>query len=279
MPSLSRKFVAFMLGFACFPASGAATLAGDGWSLQPPPGCTASVETVAANPLYSEQARRDLARDPLLSLKPDFSNMPRHLRFDLSACYRLRGMFGASLRVLPVAEYAHIYDKNAAGTDSDWGSGVLAELKTWLSGNPAAVARWPMVPYLDMSPQFTVERRALQFPGGHGIRVVTQFVPDVGFAESGIVSYVFQGLSDDGRDFVLLTVPLALEGAAADRAEQHLGFSLDAIERDEEQRRRYEAAIAALVARHGTRPALAELDAIVESLRRTDAPASRPDQP
>lgn len=277
MPRQSRTFAAFTLGLVYLPASGAATLARDGWSLQPPPGCTASAETVAANPLYSEQARRDLARDPLLSLKPDFNNMPRHLRFDLSACYRLRGMFDASLRVLPVAEYAHIYDKDAAGTDSDWSSDVLAELKTWLSGNPAA--RWPMVPYLDMSPQFTVERRALQFPGGHGIRVVTQFVPDVGFAESGIVSYVFQGLSDDGRDFVLLTVPLALKGAAADRAEQHLGFSLDAIERDEEQRRRYEAAIAALVARQGTQPALAELDAIVESLRRTDVQASAPDQP
>jgi hypothetical protein len=247
----------------------AAKLERDGWSLQPPPDCTVRAGHVAARPLYDAQARADLARDPMRILKPDYDNMPAHLRFDLDACYDPAGRSGASLRVLPVAEYRHILDD---GRKSEgWVGKQFDALTRWLDGAPDAVADWPMVPFLDMSPQFTAQRRALRFRGGRGIRVVTQFVPDVGFATSGIVRYVFQGLSDDGRDFVLLTVPLTIDGAAADDAPEHLGFTLDQLEGDADAARRYEQAVAALIAKQGTRPALAELDALVESLVRESA--------
>lgn len=257
--------------------SGAAPVQHDGWSMMPPAGCDVRGEMVAANPLYDEQARRDLARDRQLLLKPGYYTMPRHVRFDLRACYPQADMSDASLRVLPVEDYTHIYDSGTALTRDTAAGGEFAALKTWLSGPPDAVANWPMIPFLDMSPQFTVARRALRFNGGRGIRVVTQFVPDVGFAQSGLVSYVFQGLSDDGRDFILLSVPLAIDGAASADAQQHLGFDLALLDTDLAARQRYEAAVQALVARHGTRPALAELDAIVESLRR-DTRGGTPEQ-
>lgn len=237
-----------------------------GWSLQPPPHCAVRAAHVAANPLYDAQSRAELAREPTAILKPDYANMPAHLRFDLSACYGTEGLFDASLRVLPVAGYRHILDdgrKPAATMDTQF-----AALNTWLEKGPDAVADWPMIPFLDMSPQFTVQRRALRFDGGRGIRVVTQFVPDVGFATSRSISYVFQGLDDEGRQFVLLTVPLIVDGAAAADVREHLGFNLDQLERDPDAGRRYERAVDDLVARNGTRPSLAELDALVEHLQR-----------
>ncbi|MBL8297162.1 MAG: hypothetical protein JNN30_02335 [Rhodanobacteraceae bacterium] len=236
----------------------------DGWTLQPVASCTARAGRVAAHPTYDAAARADLARDPMLSLKPDYYDMPAHLHFDLSACYGPSGLFDAGLRVLPVSDYLHILDDGR--TPGTHMAKQFDTLRHWLSGKPDAVAVWPLVPFLDMSPQFTVQRRALRFHGGRGIRVVTQFVPDAGFATSGLVSYVFQGLSDDGRSFVLLTVPLTIDGAAADGAREHLGFTLEQLDRNAAAAQRYERAVDALLARSGTKPALTELDALVESL-------------
>lgn len=259
MKTLALTMVAALLAVP----TGAAKLERDGWSLQPPRNCAPRIEHVDAHPTYDAQARADFARDPMLSLKPDYYDMPAHLRFDLGTCYGEPGMFDAALRVFPVADYRRIVDDGRKpGTHMDQ---QFDALRRWIDGKPDAVANWPMIPFLDMSPQFTVQRRALRFRGGHGIRVVTQFVPDVGFANSRIVSYVFQGLSDDGRTFVLLTVPLTLTGAAADGADTHLGFTYEQIEKPEGARR-YEKAIAALVAKNGTTPTLAELDALIESV-------------
>jgi len=243
--------------------SDAAKFERDGWAMQPAAGCVPRIEQVDARPTYDAQARAELARDPLMRLKPDYHDMPAHLRFDLGACYGEPGMFDASLRVLPVDAYRRIQDDGRApGTHL---STMFGELRSWIAAGPDAIADWPMVPYLDMSPQFTVQRRALHFRGGQGIRVVTQFVPDVGFATSRLVSYVFQGLTDDGRTFVLMTVPLTLTGAADADAVEHLGFTFEQIEK-REGARRYEKAVGALIAKHGVKPSLAELDALIESL-------------
>jgi hypothetical protein len=263
MNAWMRTMVAISMTFAA--PLDAAKPGHDDWSLRPTSSCTPRIERVDAHPTYDAAARADFARDPLLSLKPDYYDMPAHRRFDLSACYGPPGMFDAGLRVFAVADYLHIFDDGR--TPGTYQQKQFDALRGWLAGKPDAVANWPMIPFLDMSPQFTVQRRALRFAGGKGIRVVTQFVPDVGFASSRIVSYVFQGLSDDGRTFVLMTVPLTLTDAATDGAEEHLGFTYEQIERPEGARR-YEQAIDALIVKNGTTPTLAELDRLVESLRR-----------
>ena len=154
---------------------------------------------------------------------------------------------------------------------------------TWQywDGPPDAVRDWPFLPFLDMSPQYTVQRRALAFAGGRGIRVLTQFVPDVGFAQSGQLSYVFQGLTTDGQYYVLLTMPLALSGLAGRDDDTHLGFTLTQLDTDRAADARYEAAIDALLRKRGKelQPDLAGLDALVRSLRweaKAAAPAAQP---
>lgn len=250
----------------------AATVERDGGSMQSAAGCVPRIEQVDAHPTYDAQARAERARDPLMLLRPDYHDMPAHRRFDLGACYGEPGLFDASLRVLPVDAYLRIQDDGLEpGTHL---ATMFGQLRAWIAAGPDAIADWPMVPYLDMSPQFTVQRRALHFRGGQGIRVVTQFVPDVGFATSRLVSYVFQGFTDDGRTFVLMTVPLTLTGAADADAVDHLGFTLEQIEA-REGARRYEKAVDALIVKHGTKPSIAELDGLIERLAwdpQNDAP-------
>lgn len=248
----------------------AARISMDGWSLQLPAGCKAQWQRLPATPLYDAQARKDLAADPMMSLKPDFTNMPEHLEVDLSRCYSGEGGFGAALRILPVEPYLHIYDKS----DDDKESAPqeeLARLQQWLAGGPQSMPDWPFLPYVDMHAQHSTQRKALPFgPDGRGIRVVAQFVPDDGFAWANKFTYIFQGLSNDGSYFVLLTVPVDIDGLAADDAKEHLGFTDTEVFENHDAYRRYEKAVVKLFDSGTARvlPAPAELDELILSLRR-----------
>jgi hypothetical protein len=246
-----------------------ATLNRDGWSLELPRGCEASMEIVPAQPLYNEEEREEFARTQD-HLKPRFNAMPAHLRVDMSACVppHADGFFSPALYLIPVQSYLPILDP-ADDVPLPWLRTQLAQLQRWLADAPDAVNNWPFLPFLDMSPQFTVQRRALTFSGGRGIRLLTQFVPDASLAQSGHLSYVFQGLSTDGTYYVLLTMPLSLPGLAQRDDTAHLGFRLDDIFRKPEEAARYAVAVDALLRERAKelRPALTELDALVRSLR------------
>lgn len=249
----------------------AGTLSLDGWSVDLPPGCTASIAQVPALPLYDEQARKDFAADPMLSLKPDFENMPAHVRIDLASCYAAEGGFNAALRILPVADYLSIYDPN--GKPDPRMREVFADLRSWITKKNGKGEIWPLVPFLDESPMLTYAPSVLKFADGQGVRVVTQFVPDVGFVTSGQITYLFQGLSSDDAHFVLVTVPLTLDGLSKPDATEHLGATLETLDTDKAARKRYVGAAKQLLhSREGDiRPRLAELDAMVQSVRHVKA--------
>ncbi|MCQ4167635.1 hypothetical protein [Tahibacter harae] len=279
---LCAAVFALALAFALTPtgAASAATLSRDGWSLQLPRGSQAGFTAVDANPLYNEQERQEFAVSGT-HLKPNFYNLPAHLRVDLAPGQEDRdAFFAAALYLIPVQPYLSILSPVENQQDT-WTRTEYRALQRWLDGPPDAVRDWPFLPFLDMSPQYTVQRRALAFAGGRGIRVLTQFVPDVGFAQSGQLSYVFQGLTTDGQYYVLLTMPLALSGLAGRDDDTHLGFTLTQLDTDRAADARYEAAIDALLRKRGKelQPDLARLDALVRSLRweaKAAAPAAQP---
>lgn len=248
----------------------------DGWSVQLPPGCSAQWQRIAANPLYDAQARKDLAADPRAVLKPDFSNMPEHLSLDLSGCFPQRGGFGAALRVIPLQPYLDIYDSRE-GEHAKWPRETRAQLQRWIAGGAESVADWPFLPFVDAHAEHTTARRALSFGQGKGIRVVAQFVFENTFAYRDRFEYLFQGLSDDGGTFVLLTVPLTIDGLAADADRTHLGFAIERIDADADSHRRYGAAVAAWLRSGAARPQPApeRLDELLTSLRHVENTAER----
>lgn len=278
--SLRSRLCAAMFALTLAGTAGAGTLGRDGWSLHLPRGSQASFTTVDANPLYNEQERQEFATSGT-HLKPNFYNLPAHLRVDLAPGQESRDtFFAAALYLIPVQPYLSVLSPVENPQDT-WTSQEHRALQHWLAGPPGAVRQWPFLPFLDMSPQFTVQRRALEFGGGRGIRVLTQFVPDVGFAQSGQLSYVFQGLTTDGQYYVLLTMPLSLSGLAGRDDDTHLGFTLTQLDTDRAASARYEAAIDALLRKRGKelQPDLAGLDALVRSLRweaTAAAPAAQP---
>lgn len=254
----------------------AARVSLDGWSVELPPGCRAQWQRVAANPLYDARARRDFAADPLLSLKPDFNNMPAHLSLDLSGCFARRDGFGTALRVIPVQPYLDIYDARD-GEQAQWPRQTLAQLRQWIAQGAASMQDWPFLPFVDAHAQHTTAQRDLRFDSGKGIRVVAQFVVENGPAYRDQFDYLFQGLSDDGEYFVLLTVPVTIDGLASDSDKSHLGFEVERVYADADTYRRYSEAVAAWFdsgAAH-PQPAPERLDELLASLRRVENTAER----
>jgi hypothetical protein len=260
------RSIVFAIGLLALGAAQGRVVERDGWSIDVPD-CAKNIEAVAANPLYSEAERAELARDRSLIKKPDYWNLPAHIAIDLSACYGAAGYSDVALRVIPAAEYRTIY--SADGRPDPYHEQQFGRLRQWIDARGAVdTRRWPMLPFLDMSPMFTLFPERVEFGGGRGVRVVTEFTADVGFAESRAIDYVFQGLTDDSRYFVLLSVPLEASGLAAPDAKTHLGFDLDRLDRSVEAQRAYEKALGAMLARQNAlRRRLAELDGIVRSIR------------
>lgn len=256
--------------------AGAARVGMDGWSVELPPGCTAQWQRVAANPLYDAQARKDLLADPRYLLKPDFNNMPEHLSLDLSACFAQSGGFGTALRVIPLKPYLDIYDSRD-GEHSKWPRQTLAQLRQWIAKGADSVQDWPFLPFVDAHAQYSTARRGLRFDQGKGIRVVAQFDFETGPAFSDRFDYLFQGLSDDGKYFVLLTVPVRIDGLATATDKTHLGFEVERLYSDADTFRRYNEAVAKWF-RSGAalpQPAPETLDELLTSLRRTEKKAER----
>ncbi|UXI69182.1 hypothetical protein [Tahibacter amnicola] len=246
----------------------------DGWSIDVPE-CARPIERVPGLPLYDAQARAEYAVNPAAQMKPDYSNMPAHLKIDLAPCYGDDGAFDAALRILPVDPYLRIMAP--ADRADPYMEEAFSDLRHWIRNADPHPGDWPMVPYLDMSPMYTAGQKRLAFGGGRGKRVVTQFVNDVDFARSRQISYVFQGLSADNQHFVLLTVPLTVEGLAERDAQTHLDFTMDALDQNLALRDEYGKAIAKHLREKAAsiRPALEELDRIVMGIRRTAPPSRR----
>lgn len=254
----------------------AARVSMDGWSVQLPPGCQAQWQRVAANPLYDAQARKDFAADPMLSLKPDFTNMPAHLSLDLSRCFPGGNGFGSALRVIPLQPYLDIYDSRD-GEASKWTRETLAQLQQWIAKGAESMQDWPFLPAVDAHAQHSTARRSLRFDHGKGIRVVAQIVVENGPAYRDQFDYLFQGLSDDGKTYVLLTVPLQIDGLATDKDSEHLGFKVERIYADNSTFERYSEAVSALFRSGAARPQPApeRLDELLTSLRRVEKAAER----
>lgn len=251
------------------PAS-AATLGVGDWSLTLPAYCdgSAHVSYVDATPLYSAEDAAALANDPLRVLKPDYANMPAHWRVDLSACLGKADQgFATELLILPVADYLGIY---AADRQPEAGMHKAFDaLKTW-NATLAAASDWPFIPFVDMSPIAVLGSKRLHSADVAGARVLTQFTPDVGFLQSGALTYIYQGLSHDGQCYVLMTVPLRAEGLAADGDDRHWGFTLNALDADPDQKSGYATAARTWLLKHrdSIEPALSLLDTIASSIVR-----------
>ena len=240
------------------------------------------IEKVPARPVYTpeelEQVRRDEQNGNVpTAYKPGYFNRPQHWAIRLSA---------ATPEGIPInledpdddPTAAQILIHKADEWGAIWVDGVKGReetpefLRTFRRKmDEAAGGADELVSpaYMDAFTGFRCLKKRIDFQGGHGTRMLTQWMFETDLVRKGQLHYVFLGLSDDDSCQIIATFPLDLPGLPNDEREaEHLGHSMERYEALNRQFADYERdAVAWLEQRSGEiTPSLDVLDNLIRSL-------------
>ena len=133
------------------------------------------------------------------------------------------------VRIVPIA--ALLAWLQARGDDA--GQDALEDLQSLLADPPPAdEAVVPPLPFSDLRQPLVARVAFTQFGGGHGVGYVAHMTGDAATpatADSGLI-YVYQGLTDDGRNYVFISWPVdsTFLGEDADAAATAVAADADA---------------------------------------------------
>lgn len=200
----------------------------DNWSK------TGIVEKVPLHPLYSREDWARYQKDEQFVLKPGYECRPQHW----------------ALRFPAALPEGISFDRENAGNDptapqilihkaDEWGrvltdgehedvqvADVLSKLRknmdaSMLDGNPIHS------PAFIGSQTFDCLKRRVDFTGGYGIRLVTQWNIEPSLMQFGQLHYLFLGMSADNSCQIIATFPLNLPGLPKAEGKNHLGHSIE----------------------------------------------------
>ena len=126
--------------------------------------------------------------------------------------------------------------------------------------------------YMDAHVSFSCLKQRIDFDGGHGVRMITQWMSGSDLMRKGSLHYLFSGMSDDDTCQIIATFPIDLPGLPDleyEPASKHLGRSLkentDWLDNDFEA---YEREAVAWLIQHQAEiePRLQTLDDMLRSL-------------
>lgn len=192
--------------------------------------CEIEASEVAAFPLQDKDDKPDSAH-------------PRYLSFKFRGDYGLRSAQSQSqpeVRVYSVQEFRQCLAKSP-GDVQDFDNRVrdLTRLLNDEAGRPEN--KVPYLPFTDQVQQFVSRMTYVSFKEGKGIIYLTQFNSNPWIINNEALTYVFQGLTNDGRTYVLGRFPVKAEGLPDSwRADSSEGYVLPPHFYKPEDRRRNE---------------------------------------
>ncbi len=134
---------------------------------------------------------------------------PAHLQVTFQG-YPSNGSFHVpQIFVYPVQEYAAA---NSSAAES------IQRLQDVLSNPGAQYAsdQLPRVPFFNAGQVFAAQEKVIQFNGGSGVRIVTQYAQDVSPVNNGGLFYDFEGLTSGGKYYIVAILPAQLPFLPAD---------------------------------------------------------------
>lgn len=128
-----------------------------------------------------------------------YANAPEHVKFELDG-YALYDTFhDPQILVFPAQEYAAI---NEAAKDS------MTRLQAILNGSAAPTAEnLPRVASFNAGQLFAAQIQILHFANGSGVRFLTEYGQDFVTVNNHDLFYQFQGLTSDGKYYILAILP------------------------------------------------------------------------
>jgi hypothetical protein len=136
-----------------------------------------------------------------------WSVAPSHLRFQLTG-YQLQGkFFEPQIFVYPTDEYAQLYPTAA---------NQIGRLKDILAGAALSKDSMPMVPFFNAGQVFASQMQLVDFKSGRGVRFLTQYDQYPAPINNHELFYHFQGLTKDGKYYVIAILPVSSSILAED---------------------------------------------------------------
>lgn len=128
-----------------------------------------------------------------------YANAPEHVKFELDG-YALYDTFhDPQILVFPAQEYAAI---NEAAKEN------IARLQAILNGSAAPTAEnLPRVASFNAGQLFAAQIQILHFANGSGVRFLTEYGQDFVTVNNHDLFYQFQGLTSDGKYYILAILP------------------------------------------------------------------------
>lgn len=127
---------------------------------------------------------------------------PEHIRFEFYGYNdQLATARVMEISIFPAQEYAGM----------NVGAGInLPRLQAILAAPnaPIEVEKLPAVPYYNAAQMFAAQVKLLHFTDGSGVRMMTEYGQAVGPAVNTSTVYHFQGLTSDGKYYIVAILPL-----------------------------------------------------------------------
>ncbi len=127
---------------------------------------------------------------------------PAHIHFTLNGYNDQLGKFSvADITIYPAQDFAAV---SAGATNS------LQSLQAILASPSAPLTKdaLPQVPTFNAAQMFAAQVQRINFASGSGLRMVTQYGQAVGPATNNGTFYHFEGLTSDGKYYVVVVLPI-----------------------------------------------------------------------
>jgi len=124
---------------------------------------------------------------------------PAHLKFELTG-YQVQDKFHKpQIFVYPADEYAQA---NPAASEE------IQRVKDIIAGAVLSPDAMPHVPFFNAAQQIASQMQVIDFKNGRGVRFLTQYAQYLAPINNYELFYHFQGLTTDGRYYIIATLPV-----------------------------------------------------------------------
>jgi len=139
---------------------------------------------------------------------PPWDVAPAHIRFTFNGYNNALAKFSeAHIKIFPTQGYSN-----------SWAGNSVSRLQTILASPAAPIdaKELPGVPYFNAGQLMAAQVGRINFASGSGVRMVTQYGQAVGQVNNNGTFYHFQGLTSDGKFYVIAVVPIGAPFLASD---------------------------------------------------------------
>ena len=135
---------------------------------------------------------------------------PEHIQVTLVGYVLGEKFLQPQIFIYPAQSYADMQERGAAAKSLQQLQAVLAQSAM------VDTQELPAIPFFNAPPALTAQVKVIPFQQGRGVRMVTQYAGGRAIINNSELIYHFEGLTDDGQNYVIIILPITAPGLPED---------------------------------------------------------------